>query len=377
MIDENHIETFRNYLLDEKGLQQATAKVYVRAVDYLFRIVQKPYTDLTLDDLILFKQKIKKGMKSETKAYKQVETYDSNSLTPFYCGVQSYIDFLATPSSKGRKQVNIPYLKDFFKPPKWDKKKSVKKHLKRKELQTLFEGIKHNARATAIIHLFFATCGRISEITNVNIDDFHKKVNEEGKEVYTVELWLQKTQETDTRRITKPCYDAIQEYLKIRQMYLPENPEKIKKGDENALFLSYSGQRLTKNRIWQIVKECGADTGIGRLTPHMLRHTGATYLASQGFTALQIASHTKQSLQTVEKYVHLSEEEGTSDRINDALSLNKPTLQAQPEVTETDKLLELERMRAENLRTELEIAKAKRKPVEPEPQKEPENPSYS
>jgi site-specific recombinase XerD len=376
MTDENHVETFRHYLLDEQGLRPNTAKLYFRAVEYLFRIVQKPYTDLTLDDLILFKQEIKKGMESSMKPYKQVKAYDSNSLTPFYCGVQSYVDFLATPPQKKstRKQVCITYHRNFFKPPKWDKKRSIKKHLRQKEIQVLFESIKHDPRATAIVHLFFSTCGRVSEINRINIESFHKGVNEEGKEIYTVDLWLQKTQETDTRRITKPCYEALQEYLKVRHTYLPEKPEKIKKGDENALFLGISGQRLTKGRIWQIIKECGVTAKLGRLTPHMLRHSGATFLALQGFTALEIASHTKQSILTVQGYVHLAEEEGISDRITDALTLNKPTAETpKAEIvvkSEMDKLLELERLKAENLKLELEITKAKQK------QKDPETPLY-
>ena len=51
----------------------------------------------------------------------------------------------------------------------------------------------------------------------------------------------------------------------------------------SEIFLSIRGTRLTTARVWQIVKEVGKNAGLDlNLYPHLLRHSFATHLLSNG-----------------------------------------------------------------------------------------------
>jgi integrase/recombinase XerD len=62
-----------------------------------------------------------------------------------------------------------------------------------------------------------------------------------------------------------------------------ERPKLIKKRSGSELFLSKRGTRLTSARIWQIVKERARQSGLeANVYPHLLRHSFATHLLSNG-----------------------------------------------------------------------------------------------
>lgn len=53
----------------------------------------------------------------------------------------------------------------------------------------------------------------------------------------------------------------------------------VKPGEENILFLNRRGRHLTRERIFQIVKELAENAGIRKsISPHTLRHSFATHL---------------------------------------------------------------------------------------------------
>jgi integrase/recombinase XerD len=96
---------------------------------------------------------------------------------------------------------------------------------------------------------------------------------------------------------------AISIYLKQR------NEIKIKRGNEDFLFLNRRGAKLTREMILIMVKRAAADAGIGKtISPHTFRHSFATHLIEGGadLRAVQeMLGHA--SVITTEIYTHIEQ----------------------------------------------------------------------
>jgi integrase/recombinase XerD len=74
----------------------------------------------------------------------------------------------------------------------------------------------------------------------------------------------------------KAC-EALAVYLST------ERPKLVKRRTGNEIFVSERGTKLTTARIWQIVKEKARHAGLEKnIYPHLLRHSFATHLLSNG-----------------------------------------------------------------------------------------------
>ncbi len=96
----------------------------------------------------------------------------------------------------------------------------------------------------------------------------------------------------------------------IRQIELwnvDRNLLKIKKGNEDFLFLNRRGSKLTRAMIFTIVKDLTALAGIRKnVSPHTFRHSFATHLLENGANLRaiqQLLGH--ESITTTELYTHI------------------------------------------------------------------------
>ena len=124
-------------------------------------------------------------------------------------------------------------------------------------------------RDRAILELLYASGLRVSELTNARLEALHL---DEG-----VIRVTGKGNKTRLVPVGTAARDAIRDYLDH------ERPLLVGRRTGSHLFLSNRGGQLTTQRIWQIVKErarlAGIDTNV---YPHLLRHSFATHLLSNG-----------------------------------------------------------------------------------------------
>jgi integrase/recombinase XerD len=141
------------------------------------------------------------------------------------------------------------------------------------QVQTLLEAIpgeRPNAlRDRAILELLYSSGLRVSELAGARLEHLdleHQILRVTGK-----------GEKTRLIPVGSKAVDALREYLGR------ERPAKVSRKTGSELFLSASGTRLTTVRIWQIVKGCARDAGIrANVYPHLLRHSFATHLLSNG-----------------------------------------------------------------------------------------------
>lgn len=141
------------------------------------------------------------------------------------------------------------------------------------QIEHLLDGVPADGpralRDRAMLELLYASGLRVSELVNArleNLDLDHRVIRVTGKG-------------NKTRLVpvgTKAC-DAIGAYLER------ERPQFVRKKTGGEIFLSARGTKLSTVRVWQIVKEIARLAGMSmNVYPHLLRHSFATHLLSNG-----------------------------------------------------------------------------------------------
>jgi integrase/recombinase XerD len=129
--------------------------------------------------------------------------------------------------------------------------------------------VAHGLRDRAMIELLYASGLRISELANARLENF---AAEEG--ILRVTGKGNKTRLVPVGR--KAC-EALASYVST------ERPKMVKRRSGSEIFLSERGTKLTTGRIWQIVKKHAKHSGLeANIYPHLLRHSFATHLLSNG-----------------------------------------------------------------------------------------------
>ncbi len=157
-------------------------------------------------------------------------------------------------------------------------------------------------RDRALLELLYAAGLRVSELTGLDLGDVEQK-----------EGILRVRGKGNKERIVPygaKAQEALEKYWPLREQLLQQTHEK---GDRQgphteAVFLNYSGRRLTQRSVGRIVKKYVRIANVNwDLHPHSLRHAFATHLLADGadLRAIQeLLGH--QSLTTTQKYTHAS-----------------------------------------------------------------------
>lgn len=161
-------------------------------------------------------------------------------------------------------------------------------------------------RNYAIIETLYGCGLRVSELVNLEISrvflkDKYLIVNGKGSKERIVPM-------------SDMVIDLISDYLKVRG-------EVIKPGEENVLYLSRRGTRLTRQMIFTIIKRLATQAGIKKtISPHTLRHSFATHLLEGGANLRaiqQMLGH--ETIATTEIYLHID-----STRLKEEILLHHP-----------------------------------------------------
>lgn len=151
---------------------------------------------------------------------------------------------------------------------------------------------KYRLRDVAVIEVLFATGARVYEVSNIREDSINlntgliRLMGKGGKERY----------------VQISC-TAI---LDILKKYYAENESAIR--ESGYFFVNNRGSRYTEQSIRLMLKKYTKEAGLKRnITPHMFRHSFATYLIEEGVDVScvqQILGHS--SIKTTQIYIHIA-----------------------------------------------------------------------
>ena len=123
-------------------------------------------------------------------------------------------------------------------------------------------------RDRAMLELLYATGIRVSELISLNVSDVNLSagiITCHGRD----------------RDRAIPLYNAaikaLTEYIEFIR------PQMIAAPDEKALFVNVSGDRMSRQGFWKLIKSYQVKAGIEKtITPHTLRHSFAAHLLENG-----------------------------------------------------------------------------------------------
>lgn len=148
-------------------------------------------------------------------------------------------------------------------------------------------------RDRAIIETLYGCGLRVSELVNLEISKIY------GQEGYLIVRG--KGNKERMVPMSEVSLNEIGDYL-LERVHMDVKPD-----SRDILFLNRRGGRLTRNRIFQIVKDLAAAAGIRKtISPHTLRHSFATHLLEGGANLRaiqQMLGH--ESIATTQIYIHL------------------------------------------------------------------------
>lgn len=205
-------------------------------------------------------------------------------------------------------------------PKQW---KVLPKALGREEVETILAGPqprREGARAQALalrdramMELLYGGGLRVSEVAGARLEDMkldlgYILVRGKGDKERMVPLGV-------------PAQQALQRYLKDGRDTLA--------GKKNSplLFVGAGAQRLTRQRVWQLVGQASPPMG-RHASPHMLRHSCATHMVENGAdlrTVQTILGHADVS--TTQIYTHVA-----LDRLKSVYAKHHPRARRRPQV---------------------------------------------
>lgn len=123
-------------------------------------------------------------------------------------------------------------------------------------------------RDKAMLELLYATGIRVSELINLDIDDINLSAG------------VLRCRSKDKERYI-PLYPAairaLTEYISFIRPQMIADPE------EQSLFVNVSGERMSRQGFWKIIKSYQQKAHIEKdITPHTLRHSFAAHLLENG-----------------------------------------------------------------------------------------------
>lgn len=168
------------------------------------------------------------------------------------------------------------------------------------EIQALLEtpdiSTAEGLRDRTMLEMLYATGMRVSELVtvkaaSVNLDMRYVIAFGKGSKERIVPLG-------------SVAITYLRKYLaEGRNHFLKENEK-----DPETLFLGLGGQGLTRQRVWEIIKQYGRQAGITKMiSPHVLRHSFATHLLDNGAdlrSVQEMLGHA--DISTTQIYTHLT-----------------------------------------------------------------------
>ena len=275
------LDVFMDYLALEKGLSKNSLNAYRNDLDQFLNYLQKKNISdisklnhkLILDHLI--------SLRDSGKTTKTVSRH--------LVSIRIFFRFL-----NDERYTNTDPSETLESPRLWS---ILPDTLSPKEVQQLLDfkyaNLKHKTRNQTLIELLYATGLRVSELCYLKIGDLQLE-----------ESTLRTRGKGNKERIVPIANKTV---IILKNYLFEDRLNYCKNQNESHLFLSQQGKPLSRQRVWQIVKECAFSAGIKkRISPHTIRHSFATHLLENGASLRVIQEMLGHSdISTTQIYTHV------------------------------------------------------------------------
>ncbi len=251
------IENFINYLSVERGLAQNTLLAY--------RLDLQKYSKHLSEKQITSVLEVKREHVTEFILAQKQQGLSTTTICRSLAAVKMFHRFLVREHLAPTDPTNLVET-----PKLW---KRVPDVLSQAEIDAMIRAAlgkkPQQIRDHAILELFYASGMRVSELSQLKVENVNLQVG-------YVRCWGKGSKERvipigmrSRESIKKYCDSARQRLLKSHL--------------SSDLFVSRLGKKMTRQSIWQIIKDYAKKANIKKvIKPHTLRHTFATHLLQHG-----------------------------------------------------------------------------------------------
>lgn len=255
MNDKNLIN-FERYLRDVRELSENTVKSYIRdLVQYVkyLNINKSDIREANKTLILTYLMKLQKDKKSTATISRNIAS------------IRNLYQFLLNEGLVDKDPtINLKTPKQEKKIPTILTSKEVDTFLRQPDIQT-----PKGVRDSAMLELLYATGIKVSELIALDIEDISISME-----------YIYCSKGTPNERaipIGRIALEKIKNYIdNYRSSF-------IKDENEEAYFVNYKGQRLTRQGFWKIIKYYAKSSNIDKeITPNILRHSFAVHLLENG-----------------------------------------------------------------------------------------------
>ena len=268
---------YKNYLTIERGMSPNTVASYTRDVGaFLREKADVPLSSITAADLTDYI-----GLRNQEGISKRSQARLVSALRSFFSWCTEEGDLRDNPCDA----LETPKIGQYLP--------SV---LSIEEVSAILDSVDLSTpggkRDRAILEVLYGCGLRVSELTGLQLSRIHFK-----------EGFVDVVGKGNKQRLVplgEMAADAI-------AAYLPCRAEPATRDDEDVLFLSRAGRRLSRVSVFKLVKNQAMAAGIRKeISPHTFRHSFATHLV-EGGADLRIVQEMlgHESILTTEIYTHL------------------------------------------------------------------------
>ena len=300
---EPYKKGFKSYLQLERSLSDNSVEAYLRDIEKLTQYLQeskrlKKPGELELKDLEKFLKWISElGMTPSSQAR-------------IISGIRSFYKYCLLENIVSKDPALL------LEAPKL--KRSLPDVLSFEEIESIISQIDlskpEGGRNKAILETMYSCGLRVSEVVNLRISQLYLDVG-----------FIRVIGKGDKERLV-PVGSSAVKYITIYKNTIRVHTT-VKPGNEDILFLSSRGSKLSRVMIFLIIKHLVGKAGIKKnISPHTFRHSFATHLIEGGadLRAVQeMLGH--ESITTTEIYTHLDREflRKTLEKYHPAFQFNK------------------------------------------------------
>ena len=285
MLNKDLLEQFRAYLLVEKNFSQYTAKAYTSDVmSFLIWLEDADVSSVDYNKIREYLRFIYKYNYKKTTVARKI-----SALRTFYKYLYRERVVEANPVSG----VSAP-----------KKTKSLPKFLDKEEIEQILNNVNIESpsgfRNRAILELLWATGMRISELSGLNFGDLNLEHNE-------IKVFGKGSKERIVL-ISERAKQYLERYIHTARRLVARDFPPPPQEENSPVFINNTGYRLNPKTIRNVINSIVEKISLPkRVTPHMFRHSFATYLIENGAdlrVVQELLGHA--SISNTQIYTHIS-----------------------------------------------------------------------
>lgn len=250
------INLYETYLLETKHASANTVASYIRDL--------KQFDKYVRDNLSVPLEALTPEQATVYFAWMTNSGKSSATVTRSLASIKGFYSFLVSAGAMETNPVKTIHLAKA--------EKKLPQILSGREVELLLEQPQctdpKGFRDKAMLELLYATGIRVSELISLDVDDVNLPAG-----------FIRCVSGVKSRMI--PLYPAA---IRAIQTYLTQvRPSMIADPAESALFVNLSGERMSRQGFWKIIKHYQQTANIQKdITPHTLRHSFAAHLLENG-----------------------------------------------------------------------------------------------